>query len=100
MFLTNQIPILLGVLLLWLSGARAWDFFPSVTFNVPYATSLGNSMARPTGADASRNNVNNGNVRNKQALPPAPAAAAVAMPDNDVLRDILGDAGVGEGIVA
>ncbi|KAL1894567.1 SPT3 Dosage dependent suppressor of Ty-induced promoter mutations-like protein [Sporothrix stenoceras] len=90
---TVWIPILLGVLLLWLSGARAWDFFPSVTFNVPYATSLGNPI-RPTGAGSNNGNGNKDNAaRDKQVLPPPPAVATI--PNNNE-QEILGTV---EGIV-
>ncbi|OAA67841.1 membrane-tethered transcription factor [Niveomyces insectorum RCEF 264] len=92
---TVWIPILLGVLLLWLSGARAWDFFPSVTFNVPYATSLGNPM-RPavTGNNGGNADNNNNHLRDKQVIAPPPAEAAI--PPNDGgrggnrLHDIVG----------
>ncbi|ERT00043.1 hypothetical protein HMPREF1624_03412 [Sporothrix schenckii ATCC 58251] len=84
---TVWIPILLGVLLLWLSGARAWDFFPSVTFNVPYATSLSNPI-RPTSTNADNGNKDKDNVAGeKQILPDPPAVAAI--PNNDA-QDVLG----------
>ncbi|CAK7217017.1 SPT3 Dosage dependent suppressor of Ty-induced promoter mutations-like protein [Sporothrix bragantina] len=89
---TVWIPILLGVLLLWLSGARAWDFFPSVTFNVPYATSLSNPI-RPTGTGSNNNGkTSNANgASDKQILPPAPAEAVVHNNDGqDVLGAIAG----------
>ena len=76
------------MLLLWLSGARAWDFFPSVTFNVPYATSLSNPI-RPTSTGANNGNGNNkdNSARDKQILPAPPAVAAI--PNNNG-QDILG----------
>ncbi|EPE08798.1 ankyrin repeat protein [Ophiostoma piceae UAMH 11346] len=91
---TVWIPILLSVLLLWLSGARAWDFFPSVTFNVPYATSLGNPI-RPTSTGSTANKGSMPGSEAKQVLPPAPAVAAIpnaAGPD-DIIAAV-------EGIVA
>ncbi|CAK7232412.1 SPT3 Dosage dependent suppressor of Ty-induced promoter mutations-like protein [Sporothrix eucalyptigena] len=91
---TVWIPILLGVLLLWLSGARAWDFFPSVTFNVPYATSLSNPI-RPTGFGGGSNSGksnNDNNARDKQqVLQPPPAEAVVPNNEgNDILGAIAG----------
>lgn len=81
------------MLLLWLSGARAWDFFPSVTFNVPYATSLGNPI-RPTGTGSNSGNGNKDNsARDKQILPAPPAVAEIHNNDG---QDILGRV---EGIV-
>lgn len=90
---TVWIPILLSVLLLWLSGARAWDFFPSVTFNVPYATSLGVPI-RPTSTGSNAPKGVSGSEA-KQVLPPAPAVAAI--PNAAGPEDIVA---VVEGIVA
>ncbi|EFW98486.1 membrane-tethered transcription factor [Grosmannia clavigera kw1407] len=70
---TVWIPMLIGVLLLWFSGARAWDFFPSVTFNVPYATSLG-PVLQPTGGNAARANTFNGGRQDKAVLDSPPTA--------------------------
>ncbi|CAK7271472.1 SPT3 Dosage dependent suppressor of Ty-induced promoter mutations-like protein [Sporothrix epigloea] len=84
---TVWIPILLGVLLLWLSGARAWDFLPLVKFNVPYATSL-NSPARQTGTNGNNEKGTGGTgAGNKPILPPAPAEAVVRHNDG---QDIAG----------
>lgn len=82
--------MLIGVLLLWFSGARAWDFLPSV--NVHYATSL-SPVLRPTG---NGNNFNGD--RDKAVLDSPPtAAAAAAVADHADGGDIMD---VVNGIVA
>ncbi|CAK7266838.1 SPT3 Dosage dependent suppressor of Ty-induced promoter mutations-like protein [Sporothrix epigloea] len=90
---TVWIPLLLGVLVLWLSGARAWDSLPSVKFNMPYATSL-NNPARQTSTDGNNDN-SKGTIGNsagdKPILPPNPAEAVVRHNDgHDIVGAIAG----------
>lgn len=90
---TVWIPLLLGVLVLWLSGARAWDSLPSVKFNVPYATGLNNPV-RWTSTDGNNDNskgVSSNSADEKPILPPNPAEAAVRHNDgHDVVGVIAG----------